>query len=448
MKRTELTSEWLSNWSPTRTTEVADRGARGLVVRGGPRGVKTFYRWADAKDAATGEVRRRRVKLGHWPALALADARRLVLDANEARHVETTGGEITVQALAEAYRRDVLGEREPSSAAWSWGIIRTHILTAKPDAKAAPFGEWNARTVRGPDISAVIRAARVERTVEVTDTKGRQVKRRLGGKAAARAALRETKAIFATAVGSGALDMSPAAVLQAKALGLKKTARKRRLSPDEIRALFEVLDLSAILDGTAKEWRLTETVRLGIALLFYVPARSHSLIAARWEEIDLNGARWTIPPAKLKLHKDERAVANAFVMPLPSSAVAILRKLRALAGESPWVLAAARDSKQHINRKALVRALERLQESGRLALGSPFTVHDARRTWRSMASDLGVAFEVAERSLAHVLPGVAETYDRAEMVERRAAAADLVAAALDRIRLGKAATVTSLAARK
>jgi hypothetical protein len=109
------------------------------------------------------------------------------------------------------------------------------------------------------------------------------------------------------------------------------------------------------------------------------------------------------------------------------------------------VLASPKRPKKHIGAKVLVRALARLQEDGRLALGSRFTIHDARRTWRSMAGDLSVSFEVAEKSLAHALPGVADTYARAEMVEQRAAAADLVAAALDRIRLGKGATVVPLA---
>jgi len=87
----------------------------------------------------------------------------------------------------------------------------------------------------------------------------------------------------------------------------------------------------------------------------------------------------------------------------------------------------------------LVRALARLQESGRLALGSRLALHDARRTWRTWAGELRVPFEVAEKSLAHVLPGVAATYAHADRVEERAEAAELVAAAFDRIRLGEAA---------
>jgi integrase len=447
VKRTELTSEWLGNWAPSRTTEVADRGCKGLLVRGGPSGVRTFYRWADARDDATGAVRRRRVKLGHWPSLSLADARQAVHEAREApRAGDAVAVDLTVGQLAESYRRDILARREPASLAWSWGIIRTHILVARPDPKRPPFAEWPARAVRAPDVAAVVRAARVERTVEIAGADGAKVSRRLGGPAAARAALRELKAIFANAVGAGSLEMTPAAVLQASALGLRGAKRARWLDAEELAALFVGLDLNALLAGTAKPQKLSATTRLGLALLCYVPVRSHSLVAAEWKEIDLDAARWIVPASKLKLHRDARAEARPFTVPLPPTAVAILRKLREEAETSPWVLASPKDPKKHLAPKVLVRALARLQATGRLAFGSKLTVHDARRTWRAWAGELGVPFEVAEKSLAHVLPGVADTYARAEMVEQRAQAADHVAAAFDRIRLGKVAKVTPLAA--
>jgi integrase len=183
------------------------------------------------------------------------------------------------------------------------------------------------------------------------------------------------KAIFAAAVGSGSLEMTPAGVLQAPALGLKKTPRGRKLDADELKALFEALDLNAILDGTATPQKLSETVRLGIALLYYAPVRSHSLVAAEWKEIDLDVARWRIPVSKLKLHREDRAEARPFVVPLPGTAIAILRRLRALAGDNPFVLASPLPSvkpktpPRHVAPKVLVRALARLQESGRLELG-------------------------------------------------------------------------------
>jgi hypothetical protein len=63
--------------------------------------------------------------------------------------------------------------------------------------------------------------------------------------------------------------------------------------------------------------------------------------------------------------------------------------------------------------------------------------------------DLGIDHAVARLSLGHAgLEGVEGVYGRAQMVEQRAAAAELVAAAFDRIRLGTAAKVTPIAAAK
>jgi integrase len=444
MKHVELTTERLETWAPTRRIEWADSACKGLIVRGGPTS-KVFFRWADVRDEATGQVRRKRIRIGEWPAVSLGDARAAVHEAREARKARAgVSVALTVAQLAENYRRDVLAQREEASLTWSWGIIRTHVLAAKPHPKLPPFGEWLARDVRPPDVAAVVRSAKVERTVDVMTVRGEKVSRTLGGPAAAKATLREVKAIFAAAVGSGSLEMSPAAVLQAKALGVKGTTRSRRLNAEEMRALFEALDLNAILDGTAKEQKLSETVRLGIALLYYCPVRSHSLVEAEWSEVELETARWIVPVSKLKLHKEDRGEAQPFTVPLPATAVAILGKLKDLAGGSRWVLASPRSPNNHIAPKVLVRALARLQESGRLAAGSRFTIHDARRTWRSWAGDLRVPFEVAERSLAHKLPGVAAKYAFEEMLDRRAEAADLVAARFDQIRLGTEATVVPL----
>jgi integrase len=442
MKRLELTSEWIENWRPTRSTEVTDRGCKGLLLRGGPSGGKAFYRWASERRE-DGSEQRKRVRLGTWPAMSLGAAREALNAAREGKRGKTSGAGGTVADLAQAYRRDILGRREPSSAEWSWTTIRTHLLPARPDPKRPPFGDWIAATVRAPDIAAVVRLAREERTVEAVDAKGRKTTLRVGGPGAARVALREAKAIFAAAVGAGSLEWSPAAVLQARALGLRGTKRARYLDAEELSALFTALDLNELLDGTEKPKRLTPAVRLAIALLHYAPARSHSLIAAKWEEVDLDAARWTIPAEKMKLHKEERAEARPFTMPLCKTAVAILRRLQGLAGESTWVLP-GKNPKAHIDSKVLIRALGRLQESGRLKFSSRLTIHDARRTWRAWAGELGVTFEVAEKSLAHTLPGVADVYARAEMVEQRAAAAELVGAAFDRIRLGEGAKVVPI----
>jgi integrase len=453
MKRIHLTSDWLSNWTPARITEVADRGCKGLVVRGGPTGTRTFYRWSDVRDDATSKLRRKRVRLGSWPALSLADAQKAVHEAREARQAETAGTvDLTVKQVAEAYRRDILSHRERADEAWN--IIRVHVVEARPDSRRLPFGQWSARMVRPADLASVVRFAKEPRIAEARSRNGQATSRRLGGPGVARVVLRELKALFAHAVETGALEMTPAGVMRARSFGLRASSRNRILDVDELRAFFDALDLTALLEHAAKRRRLSPTTRLALAFQLYVPLRSHSLIGARWEEVDLGAARWTVPVERLKLHAADRVTARPFIVPLPPTAVAILRGLRALAGSSPWVLASplpAQKGKKpkHVEPKALVRALARLQaasENGmaRLRFASRLTVHDLRRTWRSLAMDLGIDHAVARLSLGHAgLEGVEGVYGRAQMVERRAEAAERVAAALDRIRLGMAAQLSS-----
>ena len=56
-----------------------------------------------------------------------------------------------------------------------------------------------------------------------------------------------------------------------------------------------------------------------------------------------------------------------------------------------------------------------------------FTVHDLRRTCRSLLAELGVPGHVAERCLNHKLKGVEGIYDRYDYYEERKQALNKVA---------------------
>ena len=61
------------------------------------------------------------------------------------------------------------------------------------------------------------------------------------------------------------------------------------------------------------------------------------------------------------------------------------------------------------------------------------TLHDLRRTARSLMSRAGVPSDHAERCLGHVLPGVRGTYDRHEYVAEKRRAFAALAAQVERI---------------
>jgi integrase len=62
-----------------------------------------------------------------------------------------------------------------------------------------------------------------------------------------------------------------------------------------------------------------------------------------------------------------------------------------------------------------------------------WTLHDLRRTARSLMSRAGVAPDHAERCLGHVIGGVRGTYDRHEYAEEKRKAFEALAGQIDRI---------------
>ena len=62
-----------------------------------------------------------------------------------------------------------------------------------------------------------------------------------------------------------------------------------------------------------------------------------------------------------------------------------------------------------------------------------WTLHDLRRTARSLMSRAGVDADHAERALGHVIAGVRGVYDRHEFKEEKRRAFEALAAQIERI---------------
>jgi integrase len=77
---------------------------------------------------------------------------------------------------------------------------------------------------------------------------------------------------------------------------------------------------------------------VGYALQFaaLTAARPGNVAEAEWSEIDLDAAKWSIPPAKMKMDKPHD-------VPLSRQALALLRKVEALTGERRHVFSVSRD---------------------------------------------------------------------------------------------------------
>jgi integrase len=142
-----------------------------------------------------------------------------------------------------------------------------------------------------------------------------------------------------------------------------------------------------------------------LELAILTAARTGEVIRARWAEIDLSEALWTIPAERTKTHRKHR-------IPLAPAAVAVIEKMRARA-EGEFVFPGARPSVS-LSNEAMRAVLMRM---GR----TDITPHGFRSTFRDWAAEQ-TAFprEVAEMALGHAVGSQVEAaYRRGDLREKR-----------------------------
>lgn len=164
---------------------------------------------------------------------------------------------------------------------------------------------------------------------------------------------------------------------------------------------------------------------LAVKLLLALACRKMELFAAKWDEFDFSNNLWRIPASRVK-------TGEARELALAPQVVEWLQELKMRACGSDYVFPARRESKQkrfaHVSPDTTWRALHELTHGL-----EAFTVHDLRRTSRSLMADIGVPFDVAEKILGHKLPGVAHVYDRGGSKEQQRTALEKIANLLVRL---------------
>ncbi|MBP1065310.1 integrase [Bradyrhizobium japonicum] len=194
----------------------------------------------------------------------------------------------------------------------------------------------------------------------------------------------------------------------------KERARKRILADDEIR------DIWAALDQMTEPACYPAYVR---SLLLTMTRRNE---ASDCHSDEIDGDLWIIPGGRYKNKQDH-------VIPLSGAARKILP-------DGKGFLFSTTDGKKAFSGFSKAKAeLDRLIAKVRKAARKPamprWTLHDLRRTGRTLMSRAGVLDDHAERAMGHMIQGVRGTYDRYEYLDekRRAfeALAGLVALILD-----------------
>ena len=343
-----------------------------FAVRVGQGGGKTwiwFYRF---------EGRHRRVTLGEYPAMGLADARVKLAEARKALESGIDPGTVkveqqkaervaaTVADLVEAYL-DKWARPRKRSAAEDERILRKDVIPA-----------WRKRKAK--DIARRDVIALLDKIVD------------RGSPIAANRTLAVIRRMFGWALSRDIVGASPCVAVKAPA---KERRRDRVLSADEIAALWRALDHPELM--------ISPAIRLALKFQLVTAQRKGEVIGAEWSEFDRLEGVWTIPAAKAKNGMPHR-------VPLSPLALAVLDEIAAAAGtlDTGWLFPSRRPGKP-ITGPAVDHAMR--NNRGSLRMGDT-TPHDLRRTAASHMTSIGISRLVVSKILNHAELGITAVYDR------------------------------------
>ena len=243
--------------------------------------------------------------------------------------------------------------------------------------------------------------------------------RRIEGKGkleSARRSLQLTGAVFRYAVATARLASDPTRDLRGALAAPTVTHYAAVLEPVKVGELLRAIDGYESLGLT----------RLALQLAPHVFVRPGELRHARWEEIDLDGALWTIPAEKTKMRKDHR-------VPLSRQAVTILRELHALTGPAGYVFPSVRTRTRPMSENTLNAGLRRLGYTT-----DEMTAHGFRAMAATLLNESGKWHpDAIERALAHGdTDKVRAAYTRGAHWQERVAMAQWWSDHLDTLRKG------------
>ena len=349
------------------------RGGRGLSLR--------VHRTVDGRITKTWRQRVRidgrltSIGLGPYPEVTLAEARQKALDNSRGVRLGRDPRGRGIPTFGEAAKRTIEVHRE----AWKAGSPLPEQWESTFRLHAAPLLDKPVDRITSADVLRCL--------TPIWNSKP----------AAARKARHRITAVFRWCIGRNYRPDNPvdrAVEALPKANG-HTTTHHRALPHREVAAALRAVRRTTDTHPSAAPC---------VELIVITAVRPGEARGARWDEIDMDAARWTIPASRMKAGRE-------FAVPLSTGALGVLDRARKLAPGSPLVFP-SRNGGQ-LPPKAPLRVLKRA--------GVDSTLHGFRSSARSWMAESGVPAEVAEACLAHVPRSkVVQAYQRSDLLERRA----------------------------
>jgi integrase len=369
----------------------------GLYIEISPAGSKLWrlkYRFGGKE---------KRLALGTYPAVGLADARKRreaarellarEIDPGEHRKLQkTTAAEQSANSF-EAVAREWFTKHQRN-----WAASHSDKVINRLENDVFPWiGKRPIAQITAPEILKVLQ--RIE---------GR------GALDTAHRAHQNCGQVFRYAIATARALRDPSADLRGALPPAKHEHFASITEPSQVAQLLRAIDA----------FRGTFVVQCALRLAPMLFVRPGELRKAVWKDFDLEKAEWRYLVTKTK---------TEHLVPLSSQAVGILKELHAKTGCGEFVFP-GRDAKKPMSDAALNAALRRMGYDTRTEI----TVHGFRAMARTILhQELGFAPELIEHQLAHRVPdALGAAYNRTKFIKQRRDMMQHWADYLDKLKTG------------
>ena len=350
------------------------------------------------------EGRRQDIGLGSFPFIGLADARRkaeelkvrakegvdVVAEKRQPKGTVPTFGDIAALVVADAQTRSV-----NEKVRYQW---ERHL----GEAYCAPLLNRPVNEITTLDVMRVLSPIWVKKP-EVARKVYPAIRRVFDR---ARIVLRDDHGV--------ALERNPADWTDLKAAGLQKPAELSR-------GRHPSLPYTQIPDFIAALRKRDAVTARALEFLILTNVRTAVVLAATWDQFDLDAGVWTVP---LTVLKDRKTRKEVFRVPLSARALAILDEMKALG--ATHIFPSSQSRSAPLSSMAMLTLLRRMNSGTPpqwvdATDKRPITAHGFRATFRTWAEEIAtVPHAVVEEAMGHSVGGKVErAYRRTDLLAKR-----------------------------
>ncbi|WP_309705361.1 phage integrase central domain-containing protein [Siphonobacter sp. SORGH_AS_0500] len=329
----------------------------------------------------------KRISLGGYPAVSLANARKAkddmkrdikigidpVLKRLQAAQTQALSGQLDFKSMALEWH----GKQMPL-----WKSKHANIIKHRFEKYVFPFlGSFPLA-----DIKPLMMLSCLQKIEKTAPDLSRRMKAACSH-------------VFKYAIATGRAESDPTYGLEA-AMKKFKRGHYASISVDEFPQFLVCM--------ANYQDRVHRQTFLALKLLLLTFVRTGELVEARWDEINFEKAMWVIPAERMKMNLPH-------IVPLSHQSLALLRELQALNAHRDFIFPGYYNPKKPMNKNTMLVAIKRMGYNGKM------TGHGFRALALGILKEkLGYPHDIADRQLAHVpKSSVDRAYDRAQFLVQR-----------------------------